>query len=132
MRRESSVASEAASAVAALPWRVIQRIAAPAIRSRIQASPWGQSVARESSVTSATATSPRPISGQGRSRRLRRAAVAKESSVPLLGHDERRREVDEDPRAAEQREDDEADAVDGRMDVEVAREPAADAGELAI
>ena len=65
------------------------------------------------------------------------AAVAQGSRgegilVALVGHHERRRQVDQDPRAAEQREDDEADAVDGRMDVEVAREPAADAGELAI
>ena len=52
--------------------------------------------------------------------------------LPLVGHDERRRQVDDDPRAAEQREHHESDAVDGRMDVEVAREPAGDAGELAI
>ena len=52
--------------------------------------------------------------------------------LPLVGHHEGRRQVDQDARAAEQREDDEADAVDGRVDVEVAREPAADAGELAI
>jgi len=52
--------------------------------------------------------------------------------MALVGHDERRRQVDDDPRAAEQREHDEADAIDRRMDVEVAREPAADARELAI
>ena len=52
--------------------------------------------------------------------------------VALVGHHERRGQVDQDPRAAEQREHDEADAVDGRMDVEVVREPAGDAGELAI
>ena len=43
--------------------------------------------------------------------------------LPLVGHNEGRRQVDEDARAAEQREDDEADAVDGRVDVEVGASP---------
>ena len=67
------------------PCRVIQRIAAPAIRSTNQASPCGHSVACESRTAPATATSPSPISGQGRSRRLRSAAVANESSSPSSG-----------------------------------------------
>ena len=47
----------------------------------------------------------------------------------LVGDDERGGEVDEDSRAAEQREHDEPDAVEHRVDVEVAAEAAADAGD---
>ena len=111
---------------------MIQRIAAPAIRSRIhgvavrpERRPREQRHECDGDEPKADQR-PRPV-----------AAVAQRSRgegilLPLVGHDERRCQVDQDPRAAEQREDDEADAVDGRMDVEVAREPAADAGELAI
>ena len=132
MRRESSLASAAASAVAALPWRVIQRIAAPAIRSRIQASPCGQSVARESSGDERDGDEAEADQRPGPIAAVAQGGRGEGILLPLVGHHERRRQVDQDPRAAEQREDDEADAVDGRMDVEVAREPAADAGELAI
>ena len=132
MRRESSLASAAASAVAALPWRVIQRIA----RARDQEQDPGVAVwpERRPREQQRQCDGDEPEADQ---RPGPIAAVAQGSGgegilVPLLGHDERRRQVDQDPRAAEQREDDEADAVDGRMDVEVAREPAADAGELAI
>ena len=52
--------------------------------------------------------------------------------VALVGHDERRGRVEEDPRAAEEREDDEADTEDGGMDLEVLGKAAADTGDLAI
>ena len=134
MRRESSLASVAASRRVGCRcrWRVIQRIAAPAIRSRIQASPCGQSVARESSDRDCDGDEPEADQRPGPVATVAQGSRGEGILVPLVGHDERRRQVDEDARAAEQGEDDEADAVDGRMDVEVAREPAADAGELAI
>ena len=47
----------------------------------------------------------------------------------LGGHDEHRCEVDEDARAAEQRQDDDPEPEDGRVEVEVAPEAAADAGD---
>ena len=50
----------------------------------------------------------------------------------LVGHDEHGRTVDQQSRAAEEREHEEADAVEGRVDVEVAAEAAADAGDHPI
>ena len=67
-------------------WCVSQRIAPPARRSRIQAaSPCGHTVARERSTTRATARSPSPISGHGRSPRSRSAPETTESSLPSSG-----------------------------------------------
>ena len=113
-------------------WRVSQRISAPAIRKSHHESPSGHSVARESRMAPATARSPSPISGQGRSRRLRSAAVAIESSLPSSGMTSAAASVDEDAGAAEQGEDDEADAEDGGVDLEVASQAPADAGKHAI
>ena len=85
-RRESSTASSFASVAGSAPgWRVIQRISPPAIRKSHHASPSNHNVARESRIATATARRPRPISGQGRSRRLRSAAVAIESFLPSSG-----------------------------------------------
>ena len=52
--------------------------------------------------------------------------------LTLVRHDERRRCVDEDAGPAEEGEDDEADAENGGVDLEVASEAAADAGKHAI
>ena len=52
--------------------------------------------------------------------------------LALVGHDERRGGVDEDAGPAEEGEDDEADAEDGGVDLEVASQASADAGEHAI
>ena len=49
--------------------------------------------------------------------------------LPLLGDHERGGEVDDDARAAEQGQDDEPDAVERGIDVEVARQALADPGE---
>ena len=49
--------------------------------------------------------------------------------LALVRDDERGGEVDEDPCAAEQRQDDEAEAEDGGVEVEVAAEAAGDAGD---
>ena len=52
--------------------------------------------------------------------------------LALVGHDEGRDGVDEDAGPAQEGEDDEPDAEDGGVDVEVAGQPAADAGEHSI
>jgi hypothetical protein len=52
--------------------------------------------------------------------------------LALVRHDEGSCCVDDDAGAAEQGEDDEADAVEGGMDVEVTGEAAADAGDHAV
>ena len=52
--------------------------------------------------------------------------------LALVGNDERAGAVDDDPGAAEQRQHDEADAVDDGVDVEVPAEAAADAGEHTV
>ena len=52
--------------------------------------------------------------------------------LPLVGHHERRGGVDQDARPAQEGEDDEADAKDGGVDLEVASQAPADAGEHAI
>ena len=53
-------------------------------------------------------------------------------AFPLLGDDERRGDVDEDPCAAEQREDDKAEPVDVGVEVEVPPEAGAHARENAV
>ena len=77
-------------------------------------------------------TSASPTSRHGRSRRSRSACSTIDSLAALVGDDERGGEVDQDPRAAEQREHDEPDAVEHGVDVEVAAEAAADAGDHPI
>ena len=52
--------------------------------------------------------------------------------LALVGHDERRGGVDEDAGPAQEGEDDEADAEDGGVDLEVASQAPADAGKHAI
>ncbi len=52
--------------------------------------------------------------------------------LALVGHDERSGCVEEDARAAEEGEDDEADTEDGGMDLEVLGKAATDTGDLAI
>ena len=69
---------------------------------------------------------PRPVSAVAECRGDDRVLL------PLVGHDERRGGVDEDARAAQEGEDDEADAEDGGVDLEVACEAAADAGNHAV
>ena len=106
-----------------------QSTASPAIRTTIQPAPIvGQVLARERRTMIATAASPRPTSGQGWSRRSASTSAAIDC-LPSAGHDEDGGQVDEDPRAAEQREDDEPEPEDGRVEVEVASEAAADAGD---
>ena len=102
MRRESRFAScagedtgtapgsvvgsmEGSAARSAAGWRVIQRITMPATRKRNQEPPFSDRLTRERRIAPATARKPRPITGHGRSRRLRRAAVAIESSLPSSG-----------------------------------------------
>src|SRR5688500_12897516 len=52
--------------------------------------------------------------------------------LALVRDDEECSAVDEDSRPTEQGEDDEPDPVEGRVDVEVAAEPAADAGDHSV
>ena len=52
--------------------------------------------------------------------------------LALVRDDEHGRQVDEDPGAADQRQDDEADPVEGGVDSEVARQAPADPGEHAV
>src|SRR6185295_16427178 len=52
--------------------------------------------------------------------------------LAFVGHDEHRDEIDQQAGAAEQRENDEADAVERGMYLEVVRQAPADAGEHAI
>ena len=52
--------------------------------------------------------------------------------LALVGHHKREGQVDDDSGTAKQGEHDEADAVDRRMDVEVAGEPAGDPGDHAV
>ena len=58
--------------------------------------------------------------------------MAIESSLALVGHHERRGGVDEDAGPAQEGEDDEADAEDRGVDLEVASQAPADAGKHAI
>ena len=98
--------------------------------ARIQAkSPCGQRWAWERSTIAATATSASPISRHGRSRCSRSASSTIDSSRPSSGITSAAARVDQEPGAAEQREHDEPDAVEGGVDVEVAAEAAADAGD---
>ena len=69
---------------------------------------------------------PRAVSPVAQRRRGDRVLLA------LVGHDERRGGVDEDAGPAEEGEDDEADAEDSGVDLEVASEAPADAGDHAI
>ncbi len=62
-----------------------QRITTPTIARTTQTSPCGQNEAFESATAPATASSPSPMSGQGRSRRWRSARVATESGAPSAG-----------------------------------------------
>ena len=52
--------------------------------------------------------------------------------LALVGHDQRRGGVDQDAGPAQEGEDDEADAEDSGVDLEVASQAPADAGKLAI
>ena len=69
---------------------------------------------------------PRAVSPVAQCRRGDRVLLA------LVGHDERRGGVDQDAGPAQEGEDDEADAEDGGVDLEVASKAATDAGNLAI
>ena len=91
----------------------------------------GQVSACESTDRIAMAISPRATSRHGCSRRWERARSAKDCVLALPRHDEGRRDVDEDARAAEQGKDDEREPEDGRGDVEVPAEARGDAGDHA-
>ena len=104
-------------------WRVSQRIEAPASRKNHQASPSRPERRPRQQDRAGDGEEPeadqRPGPVAAVAERRRGDGVV----LPLVGDDERRREVDEDAGAAEQREDDEADAEDGGVDVEVAARP---------
>ena len=111
------------------PLREAQSTASPAIRITIQPAPIvGQVLARASRTAIATPASPSATSAPGMVAPLGQY-VRRDRLLVLGGHDQDGREVDEDPRAAEQREDDEPEPEDGRVEVEVASEAAADAGD---
>ena len=88
-----------------------------------------RSAPAESSTIAETSDEREPERRHGRLRRSRNACSTIDSLLALVGDDERRGEVDQDSRAAEQREHDEPDAVEHRVHVEVAAEAAADAGD---
>ena len=86
-RRARVTASAASSSVrgSGSPCRVTRRIAPPASARTTQTSPCGQKDMFETTTAPATASSPSPISGHGRSRRCRSVRVANESSWPSAG-----------------------------------------------
>ena len=101
-------------------------------RSTQAASPEGQRLTRESSTAPATAAMPSPITRQRMVPTLAERRRGDRVLLALVRDDQRGGEVDQDPGAADQREDDEPDSVERGVDAEVAREAPADAREHAV
>ena len=89
----------------------------------------GQRSPRESRTASATPARPSPTSGAGPLAAFGEHLGGDRLLATLDRDDEHGGQVDEDPGAAEQRQDDEAEAEDGRVEVEVPTEAAGDAGD---
>ena len=106
--------------------RLIQRTTSPAIRTKHPAGA-GRGLCEEHGDGDADEAEaderPGPVTALGE-HPLRERLVA-----PLFGDHQHGGEVDEDPRAAEQREDDEPEPEDGGAEVEVPAETACNAGD---
>ena len=119
-RRESARSQARGDASPATPNRVIQRIdgardraGTPMRRRGARATPWRAGIAPADRDEADTDQRPRPVAPVAQRRRDDRVLLA------VVGHHERRREIDQDPRPAEQGEDDEGDTEDCRVDLEV-------------
>ena len=132
-RRESRAASSFASVAGSVPGcRVSQRIRTPARRKNHHASPSGQSVARDEQDRPGDGEEAEPDQRPGPVAPVAERRRGDRVVLPLVGDHEPRGEVDEDAGPAEQGEDDEADAEDRGVDLEVASQAPADAGKHAI
>ena len=113
-----------------LPRRLAQRIASPATSSRTQPAPaLGQSSPRERRTSGGDADQAEPDEGPGAVAALGEHLCRDRLLLALVRDHEHGGEVDEEPGAAEQRQDDEAEAEDCGVEVEVAAETAGDAGD---